>query len=172
MTISSRWVVRQMAYCLVLLLAAPLADAAAAPRQQASSGEQSQSVASAQDQPQGAAGQARKSDEHSSQSGVIYPDNPEPVRSQPASQSGQSDTSQAGPGQSLQGGVLKPVGTATAPYEKTTGVAASMPAGAVIAPAKQRRARSILIRVGVVVGAAIAVGAVVALSHGSPSRPQ
>ncbi len=66
----------------------------------------------------------------------------------------------------------KPVGTAAAPYEKITGVTASRPAGAVIAPAKQRRVRSILIRVGVVVGAAVAVGTVVALSHGSPSRPQ
>jgi hypothetical protein len=64
-----------------------------------------------------------------------------------------------------------PVGTAAAPYEKPTGVTASRPAGAVIAPAKQRRARSILIRVSLVVGAAAAVGAVVALSHASPGRP-
>jgi hypothetical protein len=54
---------------------------------------------------------------------------------------------------------------------KTGGVAASRPAGAVIAPGKQRRARSILIRVGVIVGAAVAVGTVVGLSHASPSRP-
>lgn len=65
----------------------------------------------------------------------------------------------------------KPVGTAVAPYEKTTGVTGSRPAGAVIAPAKQRRVRSIFIKIGVVVGAAAAVGAVVALSHGSPSQP-
>jgi hypothetical protein len=66
----------------------------------------------------------------------------------------------------------KPVGTAAAPYEKTTGVAASRPAGAVIAPAKQRRVRTFLIRMGIVIGAGIAVGTVAALSHGSPSRPQ
>lgn len=64
-----------------------------------------------------------------------------------------------------------PVGTAAAPYEKGIGVAASRPAGAVIAPAKQRRTRTILIRVGVIVAAAVAVGIVVALSSGSPSRP-
>lgn len=65
----------------------------------------------------------------------------------------------------------KPLGTAVAPYETTSGVTASRPAGAVIAPAKQRRARTILIRIGVVVGAAAAVGTVVALSHASPSQP-
>jgi hypothetical protein len=64
-----------------------------------------------------------------------------------------------------------PVGTAVAPYEKPIGIAASRPAGAVIAPAKQRRARSFAIRVAIVVGAAVAVGTVVALSRASPSRP-
>ena len=63
-----------------------------------------------------------------------------------------------------------PVGTATAPYEKATGIAASRPAGAVIAPAKQRRARTILIRIGIVAGAAAAVGVVAALSRSSPSQ--
>lgn len=64
-----------------------------------------------------------------------------------------------------------PVGTAVAPYEKTTGVAASRPAGAVIAPAKQKRRRAFVVRVGLLVGAAVAVGTVVALSKGSPSHP-
>jgi hypothetical protein len=70
-----------------------------------------------------------------------------------------------------QSGDAKPVGTAAAPLEKTSGVAASRPAGAVIAPAKQRRARAILIRMSIVIGAAVAVGTVVALSSASPSRP-
>jgi hypothetical protein len=64
-----------------------------------------------------------------------------------------------------------PVGTAAAPYEKSVGVAASRPAGVVIAPAKQRRTRSFLIRTGLLIGAAIAVGTVVALSNASPSQP-
>lgn len=65
----------------------------------------------------------------------------------------------------------QPVGTAVAPYEKPLGVAASRPEGVVIAPAKQRRTRSILIKVGLLVGAAAAIGTVVALSKASPSRP-
>jgi hypothetical protein len=65
----------------------------------------------------------------------------------------------------------KPVGTAAAPDEKPVGVAASRPAGAVIAPAKQKRVRIILIRTAIILGAAVAVGTVVALSKGSPSRP-
>ena len=63
-----------------------------------------------------------------------------------------------------------PVGTAAAPYEKGVGVAASRPAGVVIAPAKQRRTRSFLIKVGVILAAAAAVGTIVGLSSASPSR--
>jgi hypothetical protein len=68
-------------------------------------------------------------------------------------------------------GTPAPVGTAVAPYEKGIGVAASRPAGAVIAPAKQKRTRSFMIKVGVLIGAAVAVGTVVAISSASPSRP-
>jgi hypothetical protein len=64
-----------------------------------------------------------------------------------------------------------PVGTAAAPVAKPTGVAASRPAGAVIAPSKQRRAKTIMIRVGIIVGAGVAIGTVAALSRGSSSRP-
>jgi hypothetical protein len=70
------------------------------------------------------------------------------------------------------GGTPAPVGTAVAPYEKGIGIAASRPAGAVIAPAKQRRTRSFVIKAGLIIGAAVAVGTVVGLSSGSPSRPQ
>jgi hypothetical protein len=65
----------------------------------------------------------------------------------------------------------KPVGTAIAPYEKTMGVTASRPAGAVIAPAKQRRIRAIVIKVGVIAAAGVAIGTVAALSHSSTSQP-
>lgn len=64
-----------------------------------------------------------------------------------------------------------PVGTAAAPYEPTVGVAASRPAGAAIAPAKQKRISRIFIRVGLLVGAAVAIGTVVALSRTSSGRP-
>jgi len=63
------------------------------------------------------------------------------------------------------------VGTAAAPYEKTTGIAATRPAGAVIAPSKQRRIHSILIKVGIVAGAGAAIAAVALLSRSSPSQP-
>ena len=65
----------------------------------------------------------------------------------------------------------EPVGTAAAESVATTGVAASRPAGVAVAPAKQQRMRSILIKVGALVGVGVAVGKTVALSQGSPSRP-
>ena len=65
----------------------------------------------------------------------------------------------------------EPVGTAAAETIPTMGVAASRPAGAALAPAKQRQVRSFLIKMGAIVGAGVAIGAVVALSSGSPSKP-
>ena len=65
----------------------------------------------------------------------------------------------------------QPLGTAAAPAIKPEGVAVSRPAGAAIAPAKQRRVRQWAIRVGLLVGAGIAIGTVAALSLGSPARP-
>jgi hypothetical protein len=65
----------------------------------------------------------------------------------------------------------KPVGTATAEAPDTTGIAASQPAGAAIAPAKQRRVRTIVIKVGAIIGVAAAVGTVVALSEATGSKP-
>ncbi len=171
MSFSSCRLRRAITCFLVMSLAVPFAEAAPAPPQQAASDQQSPSAPSAQSQPQYSDSQAGEVDAGTSQSEVAYPDNPEPVRAQSADQSGQPNVSSPGSVQPQQGSVLKPVGTAAAPYEKTTGVAASRPAGAVIAPAKQRRARSILIRVSVVVGAAAAIGTVALLSRASPSRP-
>lgn len=65
----------------------------------------------------------------------------------------------------------EPLGTAAAETVPTMGVAASQPAGAALAPAKQRRVRTILITVGAILGAGAAVGATMALSEGSPSKP-
>ena len=65
----------------------------------------------------------------------------------------------------------QPQGAAAARVLHTTGAAAYQPAGAAIAPAKQRRSRSFLIRMGVLAAAGIAVGSVVALSAASPSKP-
>jgi hypothetical protein len=65
----------------------------------------------------------------------------------------------------------QPVGTAAGPYTRPTGVAGSRPAGAAIAPSKQKRRKAILIRVGLIVGGAVAVGTVAGLSMASSSRP-
>jgi hypothetical protein len=65
----------------------------------------------------------------------------------------------------------EPRGTAAAQAAKTHGGAASKPAGAAIAPAKQRRTRSLLIKLGIIAGAGAALGTVYGLSKGSPSRP-
>lgn len=67
--------------------------------------------------------------------------------------------------------VPPPVGTAAAPVVPSNGIPASRPAGAAIAPAKQRRKHSLAIRVGLIIGAAVAIGAVTAASLSSPSRP-
>jgi len=153
-----------------MLLAVSLADAAPAPLQEPSNGQERQSAPTVQDQAQKTDDQAKKPDSNATQPEKVTPDSPKPDRPQAGNQNGQPGTPQSGSEQE-QSGAPKPVGTAAAPYEKTTGVAASRPAGAVIAPAKQRRARTILIRFAVVVGAAVAIGTVVALSHASPSRP-
>ena len=65
----------------------------------------------------------------------------------------------------------QPQGAAAARVQPTTGTAAAQPAGAAIAPVRQRRSRSLLIRLGVLAAAGIAVGSVVALSSASPSKP-
>ena len=177
---SSRcWRRRLIAGCLVFLLAFPLAEeAAAVPRQVLL--DPYPSVSTVQNQSKDSDHQAGSPGTGTSSSQETVPDSPDPKPMQAAGQSGQSGSSQSGSSQSgssqsgsepPQNSTPKPVGTAAAPVMKTGGVAASRPAGAVIAPGKQRRARSILIRVGVIVGAAVAVGTVVGLSHASPSRP-
>ena len=61
-------------------------------------------------------------------------------------------------------------GAAAAPAVEVTGNAVSRPAGSAIAPPKQRQVRSVLIKMGLIAGAGIAVGTVAALSLSSPSR--
>src|SRR4029434_4193795 len=64
-----------------------------------------------------------------------------------------------------------PSGTAGAKAAPAKGAPASRRVGSAIAPAKQRERRSLLIKMGLVAGACVAVGTAVALSKGSPSRP-
>jgi cytoskeletal protein RodZ len=67
--------------------------------------------------------------------------------------------------------VQKPVGTAVAGPPLVSGIAASQPAGVAIAPAKQHRVLTIVLRTGAIIGAAVAVGTVVALTAATPSKP-
>ena len=65
----------------------------------------------------------------------------------------------------------RPVGTAVAGASPASGVAASQPAGVAIAPAKQHRTRTLVLKVGAIVGAGVAIGTVVALTEATPGKP-
>jgi hypothetical protein len=65
----------------------------------------------------------------------------------------------------------RPVGTAAAEASKVSGITAAQPAGVAIAPAKQRRVRTIVLKVGAMVGAGAALGTVIALTAATPSKP-
>ena len=138
-----RFVKASIAMTLMALLAAPMAQAV--PVQEPQSGQQNTSRA-----------QAPVANPQNS------PEAPVPQLADPATRSGNQQTDQQN---------TNPVGTAAAPVAKPTGVAASRPAGAVIAPAKQRRVRAIVIRVGIIVGAGVAIGTVAALSRSNSGRP-
>jgi hypothetical protein len=64
-----------------------------------------------------------------------------------------------------------PLGTAAAQGVKTSGGAASRPAGTAIAPAKQHQSRSLFIKIAAVAAGAAALGAVYGLTRSSPSTP-
>lgn len=64
-----------------------------------------------------------------------------------------------------------PSGTAGAKAAPVKGAPVAQPTGAAIAPARQRGHHSLLLKVGLLAGAGIAVGAAVALAEASPSRP-
>ncbi|HTZ84507.1 MAG TPA: hypothetical protein VMB66_15005 [Candidatus Acidoferrales bacterium] len=63
------------------------------------------------------------------------------------------------------------MGTAAAESPKVSGITAAEPAGVAIAPAKQRRVRTIVLKVGAIIGAAAALGTVIALTEGTSSKP-
>jgi hypothetical protein len=90
-----------------------------------------------------------------------------PAQSQPSSSQAASPQSQP---QNRPSGE-KPVGTAAAEAPDASGIAASQPAGIAMAPAKQRRTRTLIIRMGAIIGAGVAVGSVVALTAATSSKP-
>ena len=176
MRIDGRLTKRAIAGCLVMCLAGPYAKAAGPRWQKAVPAAPGQNVAAAGRQGSGSDGGSGNPDADAVPPDAALPDAPDAAPAQSGDQGSQNSGGQSGssqPGQDQQqNGAAKPVGTAAAPYEATTGVTASRPAGAAIAPAKQRRVRTILISVGVVVGAGVALGIVAALSHSSPSQPK
>ena len=161
---------RQIAGCLLLFVVVQAAEAAAQAGQESPVPQETRSGLSnsAQEANSKISGSDAKTED------AALPDDPganggQPGQSGAATSEKSEADSNSGEQQSTP---AKPVGTAAAPAANTTGVAGSRPTGAVIAPAKQRRVRTFLIRVGVVVGACVAIGTVAALSHSSPSQPR
>lgn len=104
---------------------------------------------------------AARANEPQQQGGIPQATQPAPSQAAPA---------QSTPPQQEQA-PQKPVGTAAAESPDTSGIAASQPAGVAIAPAKQRRTRTIILKLGAVIGAGVAVGSVVALTAATNSKP-
>jgi hypothetical protein len=82
---------------------------------------------------------------------------------------GQNDASSAAPAQTAP--VQRPVGTAAAGASNVNAIAASQPAGVAMAPAKQHRVRTIILKTGAIIGACVAVGAIVGLTAATPPKP-
>lgn len=83
----------------------------------------------------------------------------------------QSQGAVAPPPASPQAKPQRPVGTAAAEAPMVSGVTAAQPAGFAIAPAKQHRVRTLVIKVGAIAGAAVALGTIMALTMATPSKP-
>ena len=161
---ANNWLFRPIAVCLVLWLMMPASEIGTASAQQAGAEHRAANGTS----------QESRAAEAGTEPVVAknaLPDTPEPV-SPPTEPQGARDSSSQSSSSQQQQEPSQPVGTAAAPYERTMGIAASRPAGAAIAPAKQKRVRTILISVGVIVAAGVAVGTVAGLSHASSSHPQ
>lgn len=84
-----------------------------------------------------------------------------------------STDSQAAQDQSSQNqkSTQQPLGTAAAKEANTVGGAASKPAGTALAGVKQKQSRGLLIKVGAVLAAGAALGAVYAMSRGTSPTP-
>jgi hypothetical protein len=83
----------------------------------------------------------------------------------------QSQTAPAPSNQQQTAPAPAPSGAAGAKAANVKGAPVAQPAGAAVAPPRQHGHRSLLIKIGLLAGAGIAVGTAVALSEKSPSRP-
>lgn len=104
--------------------------------------------------------------------GPLQPSEPPPAATQPAEAPSAQPPVTPVPAQAqAPEPTQSPVGAAAAEEIKTAGGGASRPAGSAIAPVKQHQYRSILIKLGAVAAAGIAVGTVYGLSRATPSTP-
>ena len=188
MKIKWRLIEKPIAACMVLLLAAPIARAEPLPGQEAAAGQATQptpptvteqSASNPDSAPNSTPAPTAQSPAVESPSPSSTPAPGAQVAQNEDQTSGKNapaNDSQAGSSQpnedQQQNGAAQPVGTAAAPAVKGAGVAGSRVSGAAIAPGKQRRVRTFLISIGVVVAACVAVGTVVALTHATPSQPR
>jgi hypothetical protein len=182
MQVLKTWLQRQIAFCLVTLLVVPIgaAQTMVETRQDAAS-QPVAPAATTEARPQSAAPEKKSGvkpapppffypDSHSP--ATPYPENPDSpgAAGAPATQQKQKPAAPQGAQTNQQNPAPAPVGTAASPYEKPEGTPASRPAGAAIAPAKQRRIHTFSIRVALIIGAAVAIGVVTAASLSSPNR--
>jgi hypothetical protein len=154
---------KHVAAALVLMVAAQMSEVAMLRAQEPQPAAQRQPAAQQQTP-------AQAGDQQTGKPGADLPQAPDPAAqpgTQQQSEQAFASSSQDGQPQDAQ----KPVGTAAGPYTRPSGVAGSRPAGAAIAPSKQKRKKSLAIRVGLIVGGAVAVGTVAGLSMASSSRP-
>jgi hypothetical protein len=172
MQISRDWLVGAIARVMIVALMSSITYAA--PQAQASPGNEPSGTDKVPDSP-GALqtqSQGNSNQQLSGQQQLVPGDSPSAQSANQQSVTAQNEAQPANSASTSQAPEPhQPLGTAAAESIPTMGIAASQPAGAAVAPAKQRRVRTILIRVGAIVAGAAAVGAVVALSEGSPSRP-
>jgi len=103
---------------------------------------------------------------------TTYPEAPTPQLDQ-SPNAGQSApaTTTTEPAPQTQQPTSEPVGAAAAEKVPTAGGAASKPAGAAIAPAKQHQTRSLFLKVGAIAAGGIAAGTIYGLSRGTSSKP-
>ena len=141
------------------------------PRQDEAVVRQEQSAQKNVAQKSGVDGPSANGPVSSEQTSASLPDAPEVAQAQSPS-SNRQDSSPPPNEDQQQNGAAQPVGTAAAPSVTRTGVTASKPAGAAIAPAKQRRVRVILISLVAVAAAGVAIGTIAGLSKTSPSQPK
>lgn len=100
---------------------------------------------------------------------TTYPDAPTPQQDQQQTTTQPVTTTTAAPQDQQK--PTEPVGAAAAEKAETAGGAASKPAGAAIAPAKQHQTRGLLFKIGAIAAGGLAAGTVYALTRGTSSRP-